>query len=564
MKSFCEWLWDSFDKYEAEEVDINDEYMENEYNIIVDRKSKVSFPIKKLVSYDKLLIELYEDFENIIDLDKLARFDGNVYKFAQNIIRNLHSCDFMLNIYAFRDDPNKVFLVIKNDKGFFIGRTRTFKLLPEFYMTLDYINLHIDDMDVDENLKKRYWKDVEKLQNDPSWFLKVLHEFSDKIFPKNKQTEEDSDKRSNESQSKEVKSRAIKLLDDLDIPSFFIKNVDITRQNGSNGELQVLPSSVTGAGFGVYALAPFKKGSVIPVFYRGIVSDPKTEDFLLDIVNRFESGEKITTKDTEKLLRQFKISINDVKLSKDKNYLVFSDEKKDSSDINWPNVLSSYYNYAFETPKGLLVWPVYDYAGNPVLNWKNPNDYALFFNEPPPCQNYYNRLLQTTKKTKVNVAAKQTKSGAIGFEAIEDIEPGEELFICYGPLYAQREYKINMDKDFGCGRTEMIDSWMNEEKKTGKFSERLYKRGLGRDKTRVLNYFKLMDSYKNDVNCPLTIEDEQPEKLFEYARDAMSSNTKSKRRKNESTLSSTESQNESSDYERQDRTRKISQIQKKK
>ncbi len=203
--------------------------------------------------------------------------------------------------------------------------------------------------------------------------------------------------------------------------------------------LLVAKTSVdVGGGLGLYAISLLTAGERV-ARYPGRVLTPEQHDGLLAALN---SNVDRSAKGLEVLYSPLVLRLRHK----------FDVVTKSQSLINWAQLKRVFESYRFGFPTGVgeenvkyVVWMRFD--GDSclaIVDASDEDNAALFINEPPP-KDFYNSRLGKQQKTEASVVARNIQGG-VELVAMRDIQPGEEVLVCYGPHYAElRSYGISDD-----------------------------------------------------------------------------------------------------------------------
>lgn len=202
-------------------------------------------------------------------------------------------------------------------------------------------------------------------------------------------------------------------------------------------DVKVAYTSVAPAGFGLYAMRDFKEGEFLPVYYNGLtISDKEAnrmEDYILAMSNAVPGP---TKKQIQELKDRWGI---DIALNGSRDELGTWDYKGPEHEINWNRLYDNYFDYAFgyydpDIKKNLHVyWSDYNYTGEPTIDHLVAENAALFVNEPPDADYYYNQLLQEYMPVNSNLESTYNpKLKKLGLKTTRPVLAGEEFFLCYG------------------------------------------------------------------------------------------------------------------------------------
>jgi hypothetical protein len=214
-------------------------------------------------------------------------------------------------------------------------------------------------------------------------------------------------------------------------------------------------------GYGLFAKRPIKQGTILPGQYYGVYIDLSTYNDLIEELRKASRGSSRGAALTLSWIwRHCGVEIS----------------SSSADDVDWDAVLNGITWYAFqcELDDGKVIvtlLPRYSHDGRPVVDKDTTRNPYIFMNEPPATREFRNPHIRGhLQKSQVNVIPVppsdiknyQYEEPAMCFEALRDIEAGEELFICYGALY-DRAYKINMSPTCGCGEFDQIQGHLNDK-----------------------------------------------------------------------------------------------------
>lgn len=248
------------------------------------------------------------------------------------------------------------------------------------------------------------------------------------------------------------------------ISNFAMSNSATTLLSEKSGlKMTVLPSSVCD-GFGVYSLKKIPSKTIIGK-YPGVHLEGEGYDDCFDYVDDW--AEKTNTdikKDQrrrKKLKKYFGIEIVNCHPTQ-KRFL--PPQKYKNKVADWASISKEIERYSFMTKTGTLVPKTISSEGEVILDPDHHvcGDYGSltpYFNEAP---NYHfvNLLNGKTQKNEYKIDA-SVRSDYVVFETCREINPGEEMFIFYGPIY-KRNYKANIHPDdcnFDDNMVDDDDSW---------------------------------------------------------------------------------------------------------
>jgi hypothetical protein len=214
----------------------------------------------------------------------------------------------------------------------------------------------------------------------------------------------------------------------------------------------VAPSSVSDqAGVGVYAGRRFNVRSELGLVYPGTVASQtiykELNDLLVAMTLNPSMEEQLSA--LKKLKRKFNVEI--------------TKELDTHDDIppNWDAIYDTFIEYQYGLSTGNLIYfPYYWWKSGKVwIKENDPEYFPLLFNEPPPYNTFYNIVKKAMQSSRPNVRAME-KKGEIYYSVISQINPGDEILICYGPLYKRGksgyDYPINLSSEGGCGDPSIV------------------------------------------------------------------------------------------------------------
>ncbi len=227
-------------------------------------------------------------------------------------------------------------------------------------------------------------------------------------------------------------------------------------------------------GYGLFAKRRIKQGAILPGQYHGVYVESKDYNDLVEKLREAATESPYGTKGGARGPYGAKSSREDKNLIKWiwRHYGVEILNHEDG--VDWEAVHNGITWYAFqcELEEGAVVvtlLPRYSHDGHPVVDKKSTRNPYIFMNEPPSVREFHNHFLGRAQKSQVNVIPvppsdlnHKYKEPAMCFQALQDIEAGEELFICYGALY-DRKYTINMSPTCGCGEFDQIQGHLNSK-----------------------------------------------------------------------------------------------------
>ena len=245
--------------------------------------------------------------------------------------------------------------------------------------------------------------------------------------------------------------------------------------NEFRNDFLVAPSSISPyASLGLYSKVFIPKGKSLPFVYPGKSmpigkydtmheelahysqifdgdkNKPMTDPQVADILRRLEEHYGIYVRKAEKS------GIDKVWRYDDTSDLA-------NTYVNWDNLIDQIGAYAFgahRTDNEEITYVLRNYSndGSPIFDPRDINNRLLMANEPPT-YDFVNLVTLKVQQSKPNLLQHE-ENGQIVYKAYRDIQPGDELLICYGPGYSflRKGYSINMDRNRGCGEHEILYS----------------------------------------------------------------------------------------------------------
>lgn len=220
--------------------------------------------------------------------------------------------------------------------------------------------------------------------------------------------------------------------------------------------MTILPSSVC-PGLGVYAIKKIKKNQILGSYPGSVITD-REDAVLRDYFVQWARNPSLEITEIEErlgiLLDRFGIKLCNFEAPTHRRQV--STRELTYRDLNWPRLLIALNSYSFQTDKGTLVPNRMSYTGNPIYDLElhmtggSPllsGSLTPMLNEAPPWR-FENLLTRRIQYPKYNVNV-LVEGDSVVFYAQQPVDPGDEMFFFYGPIY-DREYPINL-KPADCG-----------------------------------------------------------------------------------------------------------------
>lgn len=168
---------------------------------------------------------------------------------------------------------------------------------------------------------------------------------------------------------------------------------------------------------------------------------------------------------------------------------------------NWEAIYDSMIEHVFETTDGARIyWPVYDWdTGKIVADKNDPANAGLFINEPPPYKYFINTQTDEYQGSRPNVRVEDDADGRKWFKVTRPIRQGDEILLCYGPLYNRSiaddgDYEINYDVKEGCGNPAELKAHYSRDR-SGDWAILNTNQSV-KDLTKLVDYLDKMRKFK--------------------------------------------------------------------
>lgn len=239
-------------------------------------------------------------------------------------------------------------------------------------------------------------------------------------------------------------------------------------------EFLVQQSSVSEqAGLGLYSNRSFNEGDFLELFYPGQYLKGDTYDELNDVLVNATNTPPSNDEELRTFLRGLK---------KRYGIMLHKANEDTTSQPNWDAIYDTFIEYQHAAQGGMIVANDYVWETGKIWYRNDPSYFPVFFNEPPPYKYFWNNYKKAYQLSRPNVFS-LTAGKKVKFYAAAPIEVGDEMLLCYGPVFG-REYDINLSKVVGCGGERFLttvdpDLYDSQE-----------------DKERVSKYIEKMDNFQ--------------------------------------------------------------------
>lgn len=240
-------------------------------------------------------------------------------------------------------------------------------------------------------------------------------------------------------------------------------------------EVMIAPSSIAPGGYGLYSLRNFEVGEFLPVTYHGrtlpVKEYDELDDYLLKMANMSTEQHRWPSEVEINFLKSkwgVEVRFMDRTYTKHGHWQNLPIEYARLKQIDWDSIYDHFSDYSFEYVDNsgknyVIYWPIYNYDGRAIVDERNVENAGLMLNEPPNMDYYFNQYTRDDTLAVANVKAEfNPKVNRLGLKVISPIEAGEELLLCYGPLYRRHGYFINTSPVVGCGQRAHLQSYLKQ------------------------------------------------------------------------------------------------------
>ena len=264
-------------------------------------------------------------------------------------------------------------------------------------------------------------------------------------------------------------------------------------------------TSIEGSnGLGLYAKKRIRAGTILPGGYCGRNITSSQYEKLINLLEKqareqdYKIQDERARKKEDKVIRNIYEEFGVYLVSTVMDYELreacdIGEEEIES--IDWSKVLKGITEYAFGDDQGKMVTvlPMYSFDGRPLYHVEETNNPYILMNEPPNVSCFQNIVSQRVQPSKVNVTTIMASScpdvvsslrssqrskhqtgnqcdALVRFKTMCDIQAGDELFICYGSMYA-RSYEINMSSSCGCGMFDQVSTNLDPKVKVSQYKD---------------------------------------------------------------------------------------------